>query len=128
MLRNFYGLGDYNTDQIRELAQAVEEGDLDPTSVFYRRPDAASLDFVAQIPLEEVSRILPDAFAGGKGTELVSRLSIPQLERIGAEADLYLKETIKLNLLKAVAMRNRDDETTLKKVAAYVNQSPAWQL
>ena len=128
MVRNFYGLGDYNTDQVRELAKAVEEGGLDSRLVLYRRPDATTLDFVAKIPLEEVSRIIPDAFAGGKGAELVSRLTIPQLERIGAEGDVYLKETVKLNLMKAVAMQNRDDETNLKKVASYVNQSPAWQL
>ena len=127
MTQDIYGLGDYNTAQIQELVKTLEEEHLDPTLVWYRRPDAAPdpAKTIVTIPLDETPYIIPDAFAGSRGVELTTMLSRDQLEAIGAHGDPFLKKTITMNLEKAYKANPTDSRT--KERFDYVNGSPAWQ-
>lgn len=128
MIQELYGLGDYNTEQIKEFVKIVEAENMDPKEIYYRRPDAAPdpETFISQIPLDEVASVVPDAFAGAKGPALASRLTLPQLEQIGIDGDEYLKEAVKVAL--AIGSFGKPDDTDLKTLKEYVNRSPAWQV
>ncbi len=125
--KNLYGLGDYSPDQIKEFAGVLQEEQMDPAQVYYRRPDAAPDPAAAikSMPLPEVSAIIPDAFAGTTGAALAAALSLPQLTEIGAEGDVYLKQAVKLAL--AAATQQSPENEHLRELAEHVNQSPAWQ-
>ena len=125
--KNLYGLGDYSPDQIKEFASVLQEEQMDPAQAYYRRPDGAP-DPVAAIknmPLSETSAIIPDAFAGQAGATLAVALSLPQLQEIGAEGDVYLKQAVKIAFSSAVQQSPTDEH--LRELAEHINQSPAWQ-
>lgn len=128
MMQNLYGLGDFNTNQVREMAAEVEREGFDPTPIYYRRPDATTEPkaFVKAMPLPEVPYIIPDAFAGALGADLVQALSLPQLQEIGAEGEEYLKGAIVLALETALQKSPSDEH--LKELKRYVDLSPAWQV
>ncbi len=128
MTQNLYGLGDYNTEQIKEMANMLVADKMDPTLIYWRRPDAAPdpKEMVKSIPPEEVTYLVPDAFAGDEGAVLAAALSFPQLERIGFEGDPYLKQAIKLALGEAAKQKSGDSD--VRDLNDYVHYSPAWQL
>lgn len=134
MLRNIYPLGDYNTRQIKEFAADVSDPELDPEDrmdpalLYYLRPDAAPdpVRFIRDIPPERAAFIIPDAFAGSLGPAMAARLTLPQLEKIGARGDMNLMETIKMRL--AVAEEKKPDDSDIKDALEYIGRSPAWQL
>lgn len=127
MTQDIYGLGDYNTNQIKELVKLLEEEKMDPTLIYWRRPDAAPEPgaSIKDIPLEEIAYIVPDAFAGELGVELASNFSLPQLQQIGVDGDPFLKQTIKLRLETALKQKPADPD--IKDLNDYAHQSPAWQ-
>ena len=134
MLRNIYPLGDYNTKQIKELAAAASDPELDPedrmdsTLLYYLRPDAAPdpVRFIRDVPPERAAFIIPDAFAGSLGPVMAARLTLPQLEKIGARGDINLMETIKMQLV--VAEEKNPENSDIKDAMEYIGRSPAWQL
>lgn len=128
MNRNLYGLGDYNINQIKVLSRIVEMDGLNSVSVFYRRPDAHPVpnSFIFRIPVDEISYVIPDAFAGEAGIGLAANLTVGQLEEIGANGEEYLREAIKLKLFEGIK-RNPQDQK-IKSLFEYVISSPVWQL
>lgn len=126
--QNLYGLGDYNTEQIKVLARVVEMEELNPMFIFYRRPDAhpGPNSFIFRIPIDEVSYIVPDSFAGEKGIDLAANLTIGQLMEIGSNSEEYLRETIKLKLFEGIKRNSQDQK--IKSLLDYVISSPAWQI
>jgi len=128
MTRDIYGLGDFNTDQIKELAKLVEDDGMDASPIYLRRPDAAPdpKAAVKQMPLDQVPLIIPDALTAPKGIDAATALSLPQLEKIGNEGDQYLKEAIKMAL--ALALKEQPNNANFKDSQEYINQSPAWQV
>lgn len=128
MNRNLYGLGDYNINQIKVLARVVEMDALNPLEIFYRRPDAHSVStsFIFRIPLDEVSYIIPDAFAGEAGIGLAANLTIGQLMGIGFNGEEYLREAVKLKLFEGIKRNPRDQK--IKSLLDYIISSPAWQM
>mgnify|MGYP001617005568 CR=1 FL=1 len=127
MTQNIYGLGDFNTAQIQELVKTLEDEKLDPTIVWYRRPDAAPdpKSIITTMSLDEVPYIIPDALSGEKGVELIKLLSFDALEAIGSDGDSFIKETIALQLQKALTTNPND--VRIKERLDYINASPAWQ-
>ena len=127
MIRNLYGYGDYNAKQVYEMAREVEREGLDPTPIYYRRPDAAPepRETVRSMPLSEIPYLIPDAFAGSAGADLAATFSIDQLKKIGAEGDAYLRGAITIALERAIKESPADEH--LKESLRYINQSPAWQ-
>lgn len=128
MTQDIYGLGDYNAAQIQDLVKTLEEERLDPTLVWYRRPDAAPNpeNIIRTIPLDEVPYVIPDALAGERGAILAQKLGIDQLEAIGVNGDPFLKKTVILSLEKAYEANKND--TSNKERLDYIYGSPAWQL
>ncbi len=123
-LLGLYGLGDYNTQQIKVFARESETEDLSPKNFYDRRPDAApdSDQYIKNMSPETAAFIVPDAFAGQKGIELLENMTIEQLEKIGAGNDPVLKLAIKNAF-------NRADKKSsqIKEISQYFNYSPAWQ-
>ena len=128
MNRELYGLGDYSTNQVRTMALEVEREGLDPMQIYRRRPDAAAepKSTVAEMPLEDVALIVPDAFAGNLGPEIASALSLTQLEKIGSDGEEYLKGAIKMAL--EAELQAKPDDEHVKELIRYVTFSPAWQV
>ncbi|MEK7554410.1 MAG: hypothetical protein AAB518_00270 [Patescibacteria group bacterium] len=128
MTRNLYGFGDYNTNQVRKMAVEVEAEGFDATQIYRRRPDAASepKKVIREMPLSDIPFIIPDAFAGSLGTEIVSAFSLTQLEKIGTDGEEYLKGAIRI-ALEAAKSTNPNDEH-IQKLLRYVTLSPAWQV
>lgn len=134
MIKNIYPLGDYNTQQIREMAEAMQDPELDkdertdPNELLALRPDAAKdpAAFIRAIPPEVAPFIVPDAFAGSAGPAMAARLTIPQLEHIGAGGDPFLIEAVRANL--EIARGKSPDNQDIKDLLEYINRSPAWQL
>lgn len=126
--KDLYGLGDYNTNQVKSLVQVFEIEKQSPIIVYNRRPDAASDPgkHIRSMNLEEIPHVIPDAFAGNVGIELINNLNIQQLEKIGQESDAYQKQTIKIVLEKA--LKHNQGSTNLIDIENYINYSPAWQL
>ncbi len=125
---NLYGLGDYSARQVRELALGVERQELDPTPIYYRRPDAAPEPraFAHAMPLPETRYLVPDAFAGATGADIAGALTIEALREIGMNGDPYLKEAVRIALERAAAVHPEDADLQLRK--RYLNLSPAWQV
>ncbi len=121
---DLYGLSDYNTQQIKAFAREFEIEELSPKNIYDRRPDAApgADQYIRNMSSETATFIVPDAFAGQKGTELLENMTIEQLEKIGAGNDPILKLAIKNAF-------NRADKgnSQIKKFSQYFNHSPAWQ-
>jgi|SRR3989344_1719734 len=128
MSRDLYGLGDYSTDQIKAMVRVVEEEGMAVREIYLRRPDAAPdpRTIIKEMPLSEVSYIIPDTFSGPRGLIIAQSLSLPQLQEIGAEGDDYLKEAIKIAL--TVATRQNPNDPNLQELKDYVDKSPAWQI
>ncbi|MBI2451091.1 MAG: hypothetical protein HYV52_02005 [Parcubacteria group bacterium] len=124
-----YGLSHFSSDQIKALAHALEAEELNPYTIYKQRPDALPEreleDVIKKMSPEEASDIVPDSFSGEKGIEIVSSLSLRQLEKIGSDGDPILKETIKISLEKAIEKKPGD--FNLQKILNYINNSPAWQ-
>lgn len=133
MTQDLYPLGDFNTYQIKEMVKLVQnpavpaEDRTTPEELYMLRPDAAPnpAAFIRTIPPEEAPFIVPDAFAGSLGIALASRLTIPQLEAIGAGGDVFLMEAIKLNL--KLAREKEPSNSDLADLLSFITQSPAWQ-
>lgn len=123
-LLNLYGLGDYNTQQIKAFAREFEIENLSPKSIYDRRPDAApdSDQYIKNMPPETARLIVPETFAGQKGVELLENMTIEQLEQIGAGNDPILKLAIK----NAFSRLDKGNSQT-KEISQYLNSSPAWQ-
>ena len=66
MNRDLYDLGDFNTEQMRQILRVVKDEGGDTTSLLWRRPDAADAPalFVKEIPARQADGIIPDALAG----------------------------------------------------------------
>lgn len=128
MTRDLYGLGDYNTNQIRVLARIAQLGGANYLPILYSRPDAAPdpVVVIQKMPLGEVPYIVPDTFAGKEGPKIAAALTVPQLAEIGAGGEEYLREAIKLNLRLAASEKPHD--AGIRVLNEYVNTSPAWQL
>lgn len=126
--QNLYGLGDYNTAQVRTMALEVEREGLDPKEMYLRRPDASAEPkaTIKNMPATTAPFIVPDSFAGDAGAELSTALSIIQLERIGAQGDINLKGAIKIALDRALSSKPEDEH--VKELIRYIKLSPAWQL
>lgn len=127
MKQNIYGLGDYSTSQIKELAKLVEAEKLNSALISQRRPDAAQdpLSFIKQLSPEMAAYIIPDAFSGNLGSQLAAGLTNQQLEKIGADGEPYLKAAIKIALEEA--QNKNPNDANIQKSVDYINQSPAWQ-
>lgn len=127
-MRNLYGLGDYNINQIRVLVRIVQLEGANYLPILYRRPDAAPEPgiVIQKMPLEELSYIVPDAFAGKVGMNLAGALTISQLAEIGKNGEEYLREAIKLSL--KLLGTEKPHDAGVKARNEYVNSSPAWQL
>jgi len=124
-MKNIYGLGDYSTEQIRELVKDVQKENLDPSDIYLRRPDATGNpeEMITSMPIAEVVSIIPDAFAGDKGARLARFFSLKQLEEIGKNGDAFLKTAIKISL--ATAGENNEHVKVLRD---YTDYSPMWQI
>ncbi|MFH1326408.1 MAG: hypothetical protein ABIH48_02980 [Candidatus Falkowbacteria bacterium] len=130
VIKNLYGLGDYNTNQIKALAEFLQIDDINPSDVYNRRPDAnlSPGRYIKSMDQKEIPYIVPDAFAGNVGMELMKNLNIQQLEKIGAEGDAYLKETIKIILRKTLQQQLQPQiKNNLLRIQNYIQYSPAWQ-
>lgn len=131
-IKNLYGLGDYNTNQIKAGAQLFEIDRQSPKIIYDRRPDATPNpgQYIKSIELEEIPYIIPDAFAGSIGIELITNLDIKQLEKIGQEGDTYLKQAIKDALKRALKREPLSPQikNNLLRIQGYIWHSPAWQL
>jgi len=128
--KDLYGLGDYNNNQIKAFAELFDAENISPNIVYDRRPDAASSpeQYIRSMDIETIPYIIPDTFAGNIGMELMQNLNIKQLEKIGAESDAYLKQTIKITLRRALqqplSLQIKDN---LLRIQKYIQYSPAWQ-
>ncbi len=127
MPQNLYGLGGYNSEQIKEMMSLVEETDLDAQEILLRRPDAASdpKTAIKNMLLSEAAFIVPDALAGQLGIEMIEGFSLPQLQEIGTNGDEYLRAAVKVAL--ELALRRKPNNEHLQELKEYINQSPAWQ-
>lgn len=123
-----YGLGDYNTQQIKAFAREFEIEDLSPKNFYDRRPDAApdSDQYIKDMTPETATLIVPDAFAGQKGIELLKNMTIEQLEQIGAGNDPILKLAIKNTLDRLLSVES-ETSIKIKNISQYLIYSPAWQ-
>lgn len=130
-IKNLYGLGDYNTNQIKAGAQLFEIDKQNPKILYDRRPDAVPNpgQYIKSINIEEVPYIIPDSFAGQIGIELISNLDIKQLEKMGAESDAYQRQAIKITLRKALKQEKLPPQVKnhLTRIQNYIWHSPAWQ-
>jgi len=120
-LIGLYGLGDYNTQQIKAFVRYFEIEDLSPKEFYDRRPDAAIEPgkYIEIMSPKTATLIIPDAFAGKIGIELLKNMNVKQLERIGCGNNPLLKLAIKNTFKK---LTNLED-----KISQYLIYSPAWQ-
>jgi len=128
--KDLYGLGDYNSNQIKSFAELFDAENISPNMVYDRRPDAAPSpgQYIRSMDIEAIPCIIPDAFAGDIGLELIQNLNIQQLEKIGAESDAYLKQAIKITLIRALQQTlSPQIKNNLLRIQNYIQYSPAWQ-
>jgi len=120
-LISLYGLGDYNTQQIRTFIRYFEIEDLSPKEFYDRRPDAFLNpgEYIKIMSPKTATLIIPDAFAGKIGIELLKNMNIKQLEKIGCGDDPLLKLAIKNTFKKLTNLEY--------KISQYLTYSPAWQ-
>jgi len=125
-----YGLGDYNAQQIKAFARFAEIEDSSPKPYYDRRPDAAPFpqQHIKTMKPETASLIVPDAFAGAVGIELLKNMTIEQLEKIGASDDPILKLAIKNTLNRLLKAEGGRRSPQIEEIYRYLTYSPAWQL
>lgn len=124
-----YGLGDYNTNQIKVFARSFEIEGLSPKEFYNRRPDAAPnpIEHIKNMPSETAKLIVPDAFAGETGIELLKNMSVEQLEKIGVGEDPFLRLAIKVTLNRLLKLEDGRNNSQIKEICQYLLYSPAWQ-
>lgn len=124
-----YGLGDYNAEQIKAFVRFAEIEDLSPKPYYDRRPDAAPdpQRYIQAMKSETASLIVPDAFAGKMGIELLKNMTVEQLEKIGAGNDPILKLVIKNTLNRLLKSEGERRTPQIEKIYRYLTYSPAWQ-
>ena len=128
-LVGLYGLGDYNTQQIRAFARYFEIEDLSPKEFYDRRPDSSINpgEYIKIMSPETTALIIPDAFAGKIGIELLKNMTIKQLEKIGDGDDPLLKLAIKITFKKLSNLESEKNNLQINKIRQYLIYSPAWQ-
>lgn len=128
-LLGLYGLGDYNTQQIKVFARSYNLEGLSPKKFYDRRPDAApdAHQYISSISPEDAAFIVPDAFAGDVGMMLLSNMRIEQLEKIGSGSDPFLKLAIKHTLQRIIIKEKDNISPQIKKLYEYIFFNPAWQ-
>lgn len=128
-LIGLYGLGDYNTQQIKAFIRYFEIEDLNPKEFYNRRPDAAfdPDEYIKIMSPETAALIIPDAFAGKIGIELLKNMTLEQLEKIGSGNDPFLKLTIKNTFKRLSNLESEKNNPQIKKIGQYLIYSPAWQ-
>ncbi|MFH1671393.1 MAG: hypothetical protein ABH889_01280 [Candidatus Portnoybacteria bacterium] len=128
-LLGLYGLGDYNTQQIKIFARSFEIEGLSPKEFYDRRPDATlnPIEYIKSMTPETASLIVPDAFAGKIGIDLLKNMTIEQLEKIGAGDDPFLKLAIKNTFERLLALEIEKNNPKIEKIYQYLTYSPAWQ-
>lgn len=124
-----YGLGDYNTGQIKAFARFAEIEDLNPKNYYDRRPDAAPSpqQYIKAMKPETVSLIVPDAFAGQMGIELLENMTLEQLRAIGTGQNPVLKLAIKNTLNRLLESAGERRTPQIEEIYRYLVYSPAWQ-
>lgn len=124
---NLYGLGDFNTRQIKVFARDFELAQLSPKKFYDRRPDAAPepAKYIQAMLPETAKYIVPDAFAGKTGQEVLKNMNLKQLEAIGISNDPILKMAIK-NALNRI-LKAKESNPQVQALAQYLFYSPAWQ-
>ena len=124
-----YGLGDYNTNQIKAFARSFEIEGLSPNQFYNRRPDAAPnpSEYIKNMSPEIVKLIVPDAFAGKTGIELLKNMNVRQIEKIGAGDDPFLRLAIKNTLNRLLKLESEKTNPQIEKIRQYLVYSPAWQ-
>jgi len=127
--QNFYGLGDYNTEQIKIMSQVVELSALGASAIILnRRPDATLSpgQYIKMMRPDLTPSILPDSFAGDTGVELVKNINLEQIIEMGKWGDPFLKHSVKDALERALASAN--PAPALQEIKKYITGSPAWQI
>jgi len=126
---DLYGLGDYSVQQIKAFARFFEIEDLNPKEFYDRRPDAASnpREHIKNMSPEIAKLIVPDAFAGETGIELLKNMTVEQLEGIGAGDDPFLRLAIKNTFNRLLELESGKKNPQIEKICQYLLYSPAWQ-
>ena len=124
-----YGLSGYNSQQIKAFARFLEIEDLNPKQFYDRRPDAAPSfnEYIRTITPEVAVLIVPDAFAGKIGVELLKNMSVEQLEKIGTDNDSILKLAIKNAFKRLMTLEIEKSNPKIERIYQYLTYSPAWQ-
>jgi len=122
--QQFYPLSYYNSKQIKNFAENLSEIGENPDKIFNLRVDAAKNPpiHIKTVTEADLPFICPDVFAGGMGEEILSEMTIKQLEIIGRKGSLFLKTAIKMAARKAMIKGK-----PISRIKEYVDYSPAWQ-
>ena len=128
-LIGLYGLGDYDTQQVKAFAMSFEMEGLSSKQFYDRRPDAARdpIEYIKNMSATTACLIVPDTFAGQMGVELLENMTIEQLEKIGAGNDVFLKLAIKNTLNRLIKLESGKNNPKVEKTCQYLVYSPAWQ-
>ena len=120
----FYPFSYYNAAQIKTFARDLSDNGGDPNDILFLRPDAASDPYTAitEVPEKDLPFLTPDVFTGGMGEELLSEMTIQQLEIIGKKGGYFLKEAIK-RAAKMAMLKGKP----ISRLKEYVDYCPAWQ-
>lgn len=124
-----YGLEGYNTQQIKAFARFFEIEDLNPKEFYDRRPDAAAnpSEYIKNMTPETATLIVPDAFAGKMGIELLKNMTIEQLEKIGTGDDPFLRLAIKNTFNRLLELEGEKNNPQTEKIRQYFTYSPVWR-
>jgi len=125
--QNLYVLGDYNTRQIKYFAKVLELQKMSARDYYNFRPDAVpDYDkYIQNMHPEVAESIIPDAFAGRIGIELVKNMNTDQLEAIGSGSDAFLKLAVKNAFYR---LSSAESTANTKQLRDYFDYSPAWQM
>jgi len=128
-LVGLYGLGDYNTQQIKAFIRYFEIEDLNPKEFYDRRPDATPNpgEYIKIMSPETATLIIPDAFAGEIGVKLLKNMTVKQLEKIGDGDDPLLKLAIKITFKRLSNLESKKNNPQINRISQYLTYSPAWQ-
>jgi|GEM_PF-4603851 hypothetical protein len=120
----FYPFSYYSTAQIKIFARDLSDNGGSQNDILYLRPDATSDPYtvITEIPEKDLPFLTPDTFTGGMGEELLSEMTIQQLEIIGKKGGYFLKEAIK----KAAKMAMLKGKP-ISRLKEYIDYCPAWQ-